>query len=122
VKLTHVRLLVDDVRAGVAFYRDKLGFELTEDFGGYVQLSGGTDVALALFLRIGQEDAIAFEQPGDRALLGISAESVDRAAEELAAHVVAGPADQPDWGLRAVWVRDPAGNLLELYERIPMAE
>jgi len=122
VKLTHVRLLVDDVRAGVAFYRDALGFELTEDFGEYVQLAGGSDIALALFLRKGQEDAIALEPPGDRALLGIAVDSVDRTAEELAEHVVAGPADQPDWGLRVVWVRDPAGNLLELYERIPMSE
>ena len=122
MKLTHVRLLVDDVPAGVAFYRDALGFELTEDFGEYVQLSGGTDVALALFLRNGQEDAIALESPGDRALLGIAVDSVDRAAEELAEHVAAGPDDQSDWGLRVVWLRDPAGNLLELYERIPISE
>ena len=122
MKLTHVRLLVDDGPAGVAFYRDALGFELTEDFGEYVQLSGGTDVALALFLRKGQEDAIALESPGDRALLGIAVDSVDRAAEELAEHVAAGPDDQSDWGLRVVWLRDPAGNLLELYERIPISE
>jgi lactoylglutathione lyase len=122
MKLTHVRLLVDDVRAGIGFYRDALGFELTEDFGDYVQLSGGTDVALALFPRSGQQDAIALEPPGDRALLGVAVESVDRAAAELAEHVVAGPEDQPDWGLRVVWLRDPAGNLLELYERIPMSE
>jgi lactoylglutathione lyase len=121
VKLTHVRLLVDDVPACVAFYRDVLGFEVSEDFGEYVQLGTG-EVALALFLRSGQEDAISLQPPGDRSLLGLQVDSVDRAAEELAAHVVGEPADRPDWGLRVVWLRDPAGNLIELYENIPMAE
>jgi lactoylglutathione lyase len=121
VKLTHVRLLVDDVPACVAFYRDVLGFAVSEDFGEYVQLDTG-EVVIALFLRKGQEDAIALQPVGDRALLGLEVESVDRASEEWAAHVVGGPSDRPDWGLRVVWLRDPAGNLLELYERIPMAE
>jgi lactoylglutathione lyase len=121
VKLTQVRLLVDDVPACVAFYRDVLGFEVSEDFGEYVQLDSG-DVTIALFLRSGQADAIRLEPPGDRVLLGLSVDSVDRAAEELAPHVVGGPSDRPDWGLRVVWLRDPGGNLLELYEQIPMPE
>ena len=120
MKLTHVRLLVDDVPGCVAFYRDLLGFEVSEDFGNYVQLGTG-EVALAVFLRKGQEDAIGLEPAGDRSLLGLEVDSVDGAANEYAAQVVGGPSDQPDWGLRVVWLRDPAGNLLELYERIPMA-
>ena len=57
MQLTHVRLLVDDVPAAVAFYRDVLGFEV-----------------------------------------------------------------RGDWGLRVLYVRDPARNLVELYENIPHDE
>jgi predicted enzyme related to lactoylglutathione lyase len=40
----------------------------------------------------------------------------------LGARVVAGPVDQPEWGGRVAYVRDPSGNLIELFQTIPMGE
>ena len=34
----------------------------------------------------------------------------------------AGPSEQREWGGRVVHLRDPAGNLIELFESIPMEE
>jgi lactoylglutathione lyase len=121
VKLTHVRLLVDDVPACLAFYRDVLGFRVSEDYGVYVQLETG-DIALALFVRAGQRETVELREPGDGALLGVSVENVDEAVERLREHVVGGPVDRADWGLRVAYLRDPAGNLIELHHSIPMSE
>ncbi|HKP18370.1 MAG TPA: VOC family protein [Gaiellaceae bacterium] len=123
MKLTHVRLLVDDVRACVDFYRDVLGFEVTADHDVYVELGTG-DVALSLFARAGQAETVQLQEqePGDGVLLGLSVDSVDAEIERLGERIVAGPVDRHDWGIRVAYLRDPAGNLIELYEPIPMSE
>ena len=118
MKLTHVRLLVDDVRVTVAFYRDILGFEVGGDHGEYVELKTG-DVALSVFDRSQQSETIELRPAGDASLLVLEVDDADAAAEKLRGHVLAGPTDRPDWGLRVVYVRDPAGNPIELYENIP---
>jgi catechol 2,3-dioxygenase-like lactoylglutathione lyase family enzyme len=57
MKLTHIRLLVDDVPAVVAFYRDVLGFAIGGDHGEYVELRTG-EVALSLFRRSEQAGTV----------------------------------------------------------------
>jgi lactoylglutathione lyase len=49
-------------------------------------------------------------------------DDVESWAERLAGRVVAGPSEQREWGGRVVHLRDPAGNLIELFESIPMEE
>ncbi|GAA0368522.1 VOC family protein [Microbispora corallina] len=56
---------------------------------------------------------------GDGAMLVLTVDDVERAAEVAAAHggqVVVPPGDRPEWGptCRTAHLRDPDGNLLEL--------
>ena len=39
----------------------------------------------------------------------------------LDAHAQA-PRDQPEWGGRVAYLRDPSGNLIELFESLPQPE
>ena len=126
MRLTHVRLLVDDVGACVRFYRDVMGFELGAEHGDYVEFRAG-EAILALFPRTAMAEAVGFDPlaAGDRVALILSVDDVDTALAEVrqrGAVVVAEAQDRPDWGLRVAHVRDPDGNLLELYHDIPMTE
>jgi catechol 2,3-dioxygenase-like lactoylglutathione lyase family enzyme len=125
LRLTHVRLLVRDFPACFRFYRDVLG--LTPAFGGeqevYAEFKAGP-ATIALFrqplmsavVKTGALPATATAQ--DAVLLNLGVDDVDRAHAELAAKGVAfvtAPHDQPAWFLRVAHLRDPDGNLLELY-------
>jgi lactoylglutathione lyase len=122
MKLTHVRLLVDDVDRAMRFYRDVLGLEVTLDAGGgiYYELDAG-DVILALFRRdlmhqmLGM--GLASPSQSDPAALTFAVDDVDATArllEERGAALVAGPKDYEVAFLRVAHLRDPDGNLLEI--------
>ena len=49
----------------------------------------------------------------------IQVDDVDETADRLR---LAAPVSRPDWGIRVAYVRDPSGNLVELYSAIPMEE
>jgi lactoylglutathione lyase len=126
VQLTHVRLLVDDFHACLRFYRDTMGFEVSAQYGDYAELRAG-DALLGLFPRTVMAEAVGFDPlaAGDRVALVFRVEDVDAALAEVrerGAPVAADPQDRPDWGLRVAHVRDPDGNLLELYHDIPLEE
>lgn len=132
-RLTHVRVLADDYAACFRFYRDVLGLDPT--FGdadsGYADFEAG-DATIAVFDRT--EMAAALDEPGDPdsapadtapaprgdgTCLVLGVESVDAAHDglrEAGATVAAPPTDHPEWGIRTLHVRDPAGTLLELNE------
>jgi lactoylglutathione lyase len=120
VKLTHVRLLVDDYDAVFRFYRDTLGLECTfgDESGPYADFGTGA-ATLAVFTREAQSTTVDLRPSGDGALFPISVEDVDAEAARLG---LPAPVSRPDWGIRVAYVRDPAGNLLELYSSIPMEE
>jgi catechol 2,3-dioxygenase-like lactoylglutathione lyase family enzyme len=124
-KLTHVRLLCDDVMACLRFYRDVLGF--APRYGDvesvYHELESGA-VTIALFNRKLMADAVhtsglpAVRERQDDALLTFEVESVDDAHARLKAKgatFVTDPHDQPAWQIRVAHFRDPAGHLLEIY-------
>jgi catechol 2,3-dioxygenase-like lactoylglutathione lyase family enzyme len=118
VRLTHIRLLVDDYAACFGFYRDVLGFEPTfgDESGLYADFDTGSDVSLALFV---SEYQIAAEpgQGKDGVLIILGAENVDERVEQLRQRgvpIVREPEDKPEWGIRVAYIRDPGGNLLEL--------
>lgn len=123
MKLTHVRLLVRDFPRCFRFYRDVLGFpvEWGEEQGHYADFRAG-DALLALFDAGEMAEAIGVIATGtrgqDRAVLIFQVVSVDQAFQELSAQGVdflTRPTDQPSWGIRVAHLRDPEGNLLELY-------
>jgi catechol 2,3-dioxygenase-like lactoylglutathione lyase family enzyme len=119
LRLTHVRLLADDFGACFRFYRDALGLQAffgTED-GPYADFRTG-EASLALFARSGQAEEVDLRAAGDGSLVIMRVDDVGAAAERLGEHIVSGPTDREDWGIRVLYVRDPAGNLLELNQHL----
>jgi catechol 2,3-dioxygenase-like lactoylglutathione lyase family enzyme len=123
VKVSQTRLLVDDFPSCFRFYRDVLGLEagFGDESSGYASFSteGGT---LALFERGKQSEVVTLRSPGDSALVVLEVDDADAEAGRLGEHVVGGPVSRPDWGGRVVYLRDPDGNLVELFQTIPMDE
>jgi len=123
VKLTHVRLVVDDAPACFRFYRDVVG--LTPTWGteteGYADFDAG-GVTLAIVGRAGQSEVVELRPSGDAAILVLGVDDlVDALAELQRRGAEPGEiVDRPDWGIRFAHLRDPAGNLIEVNCPIPM--
>ena len=126
MRLSQVRLLVDDLTPCFRFYRDVLGLEPTfgDEDDAYASFgAGGSGVGIALFVRPAQESVVGLRKPGDGSALCLE---VDDLAAEIERVEQAGgaflgpPTARPDWGIRVAYLRDPAGNLVELHEPIPM--
>ena len=119
MRLTHVRLLVEDFAGCFRFYRDVLGLEATfgDADGGYADFRAG-DVELAIFARSGMDGVVPLRDPGDAAIVILRVDDVDAEADRLrnqGVRFASLPHDQPDWGIRVAHLRDPDGNLIELY-------
>ncbi len=130
-KFAYTRLLVSNFKACFVFYRDVMGFQPT--FGSendvYADFNTG-EVTLALFDRLEMSKAIGTTQlpaeaeAQDKIALIFSVQDVDATWQELKQWGVSlstGPADRPDWGMRSAYIRDPAGNLIEIYQPLPSA-
>jgi lactoylglutathione lyase len=122
VRFSQVRLLVDDFGEAFRFYRDELGLETTVgEEPPYASFAAG-DGTVAIFERRPQGEATALRAPGDSTLLVLEVDDVDAVAQRLGSRLVGGPLDRPQWGGRVAYVRDPSGNLIELFQQIPMTE
>ena len=121
MKLSQARLLVHDFGAAFRFYRDELGLEpgFGDESSGYASFWVG-DGTIAIFERSEQGQTVELRGPGDGTIVVLEVDNAAALAERWRAHVVAGPVDRPDWGGRVAYLRDPSGNLLELFESIPM--
>jgi catechol 2,3-dioxygenase-like lactoylglutathione lyase family enzyme len=122
MSLSQVRLLVDDYGAAFAFYRELLGVEPSfgdadSDYASF-RLEGGT---LAIFKRDEQAEVVGLRLPGDAAVLVLEVEDAGAELDRLGDYAVAGPVERPDWGGRVAYLRDPSGNLVELFQSIPMS-
>jgi len=130
VRFTHVRLLVEDVGACLAFYRDVMGFAplFVDDDAHYASVSTGA-TTLSFQRRSGFLEALGpavrssrLDGP-DRMALIFAVDDVDRAASELVrrgAELTAIPEDRPHWGIRTAHLRDPDGHLIEINQ--PLAD
>ena len=123
MKFSQVRLLVDDFGAAFRFYRDELGLEVGsgDESSGYASFAtdGGS---IAIFERAGQGEVVDLREPGDSALTVLEVDDVNAEVARLREHVVEDPQDQPEWGGRVAYLRDPSGNLLELFQALPASE
>lgn len=128
--LTHIRLLVTTFAECFRFYRDALGFKVRwgEEDGGYADFLAGNGAILALFDRramaeaVGTADLPQEATSQDRVALIIAADNLEASVarlREYGATIVTDPQDRPDWGIRTAHLRDPDGNLIELYVPLP---
>jgi lactoylglutathione lyase len=131
----HPRLLVSNFPECFRFYSDTLSMKVhwgSEDdsYASFVHVEGA-DVTLALFKRQAMAEVLGTaDLPGnavcqDRFALIVQVEEIDAICEELSNEgidVVAGPEDHPDWGIRSAYIRDPDGNLIELYSDLDPSE
>lgn len=127
--LTHVRLLVPNFRDCFRFYRDVLGLEPTwgTEEDTYADFNCGP-IALALFDQqemaeaIGSALSAAASSVQDRAAFVLQVDKVDDTYQQLVEKgvvFVTKPQDRTGWGIRTAHFRDPAGNLLEIFEPLP---
>ena len=123
VRFSQVRLLVDDFPACFRFLQDQLGLECTyggED-DGYASFRAGTG-SVAVFRREEQGDVVELRAAGDGALTVLEVDDVDAEAERLGDALVRAPVSMAAWGGRVAYVRDPDGNLFELFQSISTDE
>lgn len=129
ISLSAVHILVDDVDAAFAFYRDTLGLKVLNDVESdgfrWITLATASQPEIAIVLS--QTHAGRSQQDGDAlaALLAkgelrpvhLRSADLDEAFRKIAAapgaEVLEEPATRP-WGARDCAVRDPAGNLLRI--------
>ena len=123
----------DDPDASLAFYRDTLGFEVRNDveYGGMHWITVGPPAqpgtSIVLHPPGGGDPGLTDDErrtiaemmaKGTYAGINLATADVDRTFEELQARdaeVVQEPTDQP-WGIRDCALRDPAGNMIRIFE------
>ncbi len=127
VDIGHVHLKVADLDRSLRFYRDVLGFELTQRFGSQAAfLSAGGyhhHIGLNTWESLGGAAPapgttglyhVAFRYP-DRAALADALRRLDRAGVPLEGAADHGVSE-------ALYLRDPDGNGVELYRDRPRSE
>lgn len=122
-KVNSIVLFVQDFEKSLAFYRDTLGLEVAQLEPKFVAFKmDGQDFALNAIPEAAEMVNVPLEsfepQTGkvDRVLLCANVDNVDKAYETLKAKGVEftmPPVSQP-WGIRAVYFKDPEGNIWEL--------
>jgi catechol 2,3-dioxygenase-like lactoylglutathione lyase family enzyme len=123
----------DDPDASLAFYRDTLGFEVRNDveYGGMHWITVGPPdqpgTSIVLHPPGGGDPGLTDDErrtiaemmaKGTFAGINLATADVDKTFEELQAkdaEVVQEPTDQP-WGIRDCALRDPAGNMIRIFE------
>ena len=106
--------VVADVERAVAFYRDLLGLTLKfQDGTRWAQFDVG---GAALALSNAEEGAVA---PGAGAVVTLEVDDLDAVARGLAGHGVEVVREIRDMGPhgRTMAIRDPGGNVVQLYQR-----
>ena len=122
----------DDHEASLAFYRDTLGFEVRNDveYNGlhWITVGPAAQPGTSLVLHPPAMDpgitdderrtVAEMMAKGTYASLNLATKDVDSTFEQLQAgdaDVVQEPTDQP-WGIRDCAFRDPAGNMIRIFE------
>jgi predicted enzyme related to lactoylglutathione lyase len=112
-KVRYTYLVVDDMNAAVAFYRDGLGLRLKfQDGERWAEFDAGGGTTIALSSRdesgLGVNGPVVVLQASDAE--GLAASLVARGAEVLARR------DMGSHG-RLTAIREPSGNIFQLFEK-----
>lgn len=123
MKLTTIRVLAARFEETVAFYRDVLQIPVRVDAGVYVAFdAGGFELGIYrrdLMAEIVQSIPTLPEASSDSLLINIEVDALDEVIAQLRERGVdflTEAHEQAEWGMRVTHLRDPEGNLIELYE------
>ncbi|HVT90887.1 MAG TPA: VOC family protein [Tepidisphaeraceae bacterium] len=127
VKIGHVHLKVADIERALKFYRDVLGFELTQRYGTQAAFLSAGGYHHHIGLNTWQSRGGSSPAPGTTGLFHVAILYPTRAelADALRRLIRAGiPLDgASDHGVsQALYLRDPDGNGVELYWDRPQSE
>ena len=125
MRLGYVRLLAREFDEMLVFYRDTLDLPLSAPIqqNAYAEFAVGAGTRLSLNRAAILERALpaAARGAGDRFVLVFEAADVDAAVDALrgrGAVLLTDAEDRPLWGVRTAHLRDPAGNLVEIDQRL----
>ena len=133
MKLSNIRLLVNDFEKSFNFYSETLGLKCT--WGDKDAVYASFDIGLPSGLAIFKSELMA-EATGnikankdntlnDKFAIIIEVENVDEMFKELknnSIKFITEPKDMKAWGIRVAHFRDPDGNLIEIFSNLPKSE
>jgi lactoylglutathione lyase len=134
MRLDNVRMLTIRFPEMFAFYRDVMRLKVTwgEVSGNYASFTGSDGAtALCLFARADMAKAVGTSKlpvevtAQDKTALVFEVEDLDAFASEAKCAgltLVTEPKDMPDWGIRTFHLRDPDGNLVEVFSHLTKAQ
>ena len=127
VRIGHVHLKVAEIERSLAFYRDVLGFRLTQRYGAGAAFLAAGDYHHHIGINVWESRGGAWPAPGTTGLYHFAilypsrASLADAVRRVLAAGI---PLEgMSDHGVsEAIYLRDPDGNGVELYRDRPSEE
>ncbi|WP_295557838.1 VOC family protein [uncultured Hyphomicrobium sp.] len=126
-RIGHVHLKVSDIERALAFYRDVLGFEVTQRYGSQAAFLSAGGYHHHIGLNTWESRGGSPPPRGTTGLYHVAILYPSRAAladalrRLIAAHITIDGAS--DHGVsEAIYLRDPDGNGIELYRDRPQAE
>ena len=126
LSMSHVRFLVNDIAADVAFYRSIVGLKQIVDVAGvYAEFeSGGSRLSFYRADLMRSVTNAPVGEPGGDVVVCLRVDDVDGAAERLAAKgatLLRPPHDQEAWCQRVAHFSDRSGRLIELWSPLRAA-
>ena len=131
MRVTHIRLLVDDYAGMFRFYSEVMGFpvrlEAPPQNPAYAEFETEPAV-LSIYDRGLMNDVLGggvMAGAGDGSLIAIEVDDVEAEASRLTGlgvEMVTEPHDQEAWVMRVAHLRDPEGNLIELNRPLEMSD
>lgn len=126
VNLAYTRLLVNDLKACLLFYKDVLEFDVIveDEEGGYIEFKAG-DMRLTLFRRqemaqlIHNSDKPPLAECQDTVALIFTVHDVEEEYQRLrhkGVEFTVAPMNNPFYGIKTAYLRDPDRNLIGLYQ------
>ena len=127
-KVGLITVLVDEIEPMKLFYRDVLGFKVSEDLGNYVEFQSES-VRFSLCTREVMYEATAHDtyrepragQTFELAFPVGTPDDVDRVYKEVTGKGAI-PVKEPEmmpWGRKTAFISDPEGNIHEIYSYKP---
>ncbi|MFQ4144225.1 VOC family protein [Chlorogloeopsis sp. ULAP02] len=124
--LAYTRLLVKDWKASFLFYKDVMGFDVAveDEEDGYAEFKAG-DMKLSIFRRqemaqlIHNADKPPHAECQDNVALIFTVHNVEEEYQQLrykGVKFIAPPMNNPYFGIKTAYLRDPDGTLIGLYQ------